>query len=437
MSRLIPVIYKNMNYPSHIEANIHEVSGNFYKEKIIVKTPYSLHTEPSSIPKTFCSKIVNDLEFINKAQKGNIAQLWRNKEWAYEFFLFIEWLIGSNKPPEVLEIHPPFDDYCKSYDQFLDVFDVFFQKFINKYPITTILIENRFGTRYKGGRFLLSTCSDVLFFCKILSQSHIKLKIVLDYPQLFSAETEKGKTAKHPFEPDSDQLFENIMSFNWKIKEYSELIGGFHMWGKLKNGNRWTPHAGNFDTFFNNNKILKETFLNSVFTTFNDDKARYFVPEVNSGVSDFHSIVTDMEKAGFIFLSKNCYKFYKYKFFGINIPTNNIDIRKNGFFEKDGWLIQFCFGKKDGKEYMDLYCSHRMTNDRHERIYEDGTVEGLPAIDYFSYGYDPNDPEDVNEEREKNKLNEIKKLLSEKGFYPFPQANDFINNINNNIKNNM
>ena len=86
---------------------------------------------------------------------------------------------------------------------------------------------------------------------------------------------------------------------------------------------------------------------------------------------------------------------------------------------------------------MDVYCSHRMTNDRHFRIYEDGKSEGLPAIDYFSYGYDPNASEDVNKEKENNKLNEIKKLLIEKGFYPFPQCNDLINNINNNIKNNL
>jgi hypothetical protein len=75
VSKLIPVIYKNMNYPSPIEANIHEVSGNFYKEKLNVKYPYSLHTEPSSVPKNFCSKIVNELENIHRAQKDNIAQL--------------------------------------------------------------------------------------------------------------------------------------------------------------------------------------------------------------------------------------------------------------------------------------------------------------------------------------------------------------------------
>jgi len=312
MSKLIPIIYKNMNYPSHIKANIHEVSGNFYKEKLIVKSPYSLHSEPSSVPKAFCSKIVNELGNINKAQKGNIAQLWHDKEWANEFFIFIEWLIGSNNPPEVLEIHPPFDDYCKSFDQFLDVFNVFYQKFVKKYPNTTIVIENRFGTRYKDGKFLLSKCSDILDFCGILSKSNIDLKIVLDYPQLFSSET-KIKKPRKKFDnwmgENPSQLVEKIIKFNLDLEKHKKLIDGFHMWGKLNDIGKlkWIPHAGNFDTFFSNNKELKQKFLSSVFSTFDDDKARYFVPEVNSGVSDFHSIVNDMEKEGFIFLSKKCY----------------------------------------------------------------------------------------------------------------------------------
>jgi len=307
MSKLIPIIYRNMNYPSHIKANIHEVSGNFYKEELIIKSPYSLHTECSHGERNFNSKIINDFKYIYKAKKNNIPQLWRNEAWAYEFFLFIEWLIDSNTSPEVLEIHPPFDDYCNTFERFMEIFIVFYQNFIREHPATTILIENRFGTRYKGGNFLLSKCSDVLLFCTKLSQYPIgcNLKIVLDYPQLFSVETMKGKTSKLSFESDSNELLEKIIAFNLKIKEYRELIGGFHMWGKLKSENRCIPHAGNFDTFFNFNQLAKEAFLSSVFSAFNDDIPRYFVPEVNSGENDFHSIVTDMEKAEFRFITNN------------------------------------------------------------------------------------------------------------------------------------
>ena len=99
------------------------------------------------------------------------------------------------------------------------------------------------------------------------------------------------------------QLVKKIISFNLDLNEYRELIGGLHMYGKLKTGNRWTTHAGNLDTFFSNNNELKHEFLSSVFSTFNDGIARYFVPEVHSGESDLHSIVTDMEEEHFHFIN--------------------------------------------------------------------------------------------------------------------------------------
>jgi hypothetical protein len=306
MSKLIPVIYKNMNYPSHIEANIHEVSGNFHKEKLIVKYPYSLHTEPSFGPKTFSSKIVNELNHISKVNPLDVPQLWYDYKWANDFYLFIDWLIGSNKPPEVLEIHPPFINYCNSFKYFIEIFKGFYYSFKNKYPSTKILIENRYGSMNKYN-FLLSTCFDVLEFCKILCSSEysdIDLKIFLDYPQLFSSETKKEKKQENWMGSNPLLLVEKIIKFNHDIQKYRELIGGFHMWGKLRSGNRWIPHAGNFDTFFSNDIKLKHDFLSSVFSTFNDGTARYFVPEVNSGESDLHSIVTDMENEGFLFISK-------------------------------------------------------------------------------------------------------------------------------------
>jgi hypothetical protein len=404
-----------MKYPSHIEANIHEISGSFHKEKLIVKYPYSLHTECSYGPREFNSKIISDICCIKMAQRENIPQLWHCGSWANNFFEFIERLIGSNKPPEILEIHPPFNDYCSSFNQFMDIFKVFYDKFKNKYPTTSILIENRFGTRYKGGNFLLSTCSDVLEFCEVLRKTGIDLKIVLDYPQLFSAEVYKLtaenfkinkkilgdlKESWMGFYPE--QLMSKIISFNHDIhheyKDYKKIIGGFHMWGKLKKEKRWIPHAGNFDTLFNPYHNMKNEFLKSVFSTFNDGIVRYFVPEVISGENDLHSIVNDMENAGFIFVSKkspkgNLIKAVK-KSFAFKIPETNLEYRENGFFvdskgfkSNDGWHIEFSFGEKDGKEYMDYCADHRMTNPRHGRIYEDGT--GEESVDLLD-SYDPN-----------------------------------------------
>jgi len=37
-------------------------------------------------------------------------------------------------------------------------------------------------------------------------------------------------------------------------------------------------------------------------------------------------------------------------------------------------------GKGRGAEYLDYYASHRMTNDRHIRLREDGSEEHLPMV---------------------------------------------------------
>lgn len=49
-------------------------------------------------------------------------------------------------------------------------------------------------------------------------------------------------------------------------------------------------------------------------------------------------------------------------------------------------------------EYLDFYATHRMTDDRHHRIYENGEVEDLPAFRTF-YLVDSEEPELIKTER--------------------------------------
>lgn len=50
------------------------------------------------------------------------------------------------------------------------------------------------------------------------------------------------------------------------------------------------------NTFFSNNDLLKDEFINSVIDIFDDNIVRYFVPEVNSGEEDLQSIINDLLK---------------------------------------------------------------------------------------------------------------------------------------------
>ena len=110
----------------------------------------------------------------------------------------------------------------------------------------------------------------------------------------------------------------------------------------------------------------------------------------------------------------------------ITLPENNIKERLSGFISESGWLIQYCFGKEDDKEYLDFYSSHRMTDDDHIRIYENGEKKDLPT---FKIGYlvDCLDQEPIRSQRliehgkeaveEHNK--KVTDLLIQKGFNKF------------------
>lgn len=295
MASLIPVTYHKKKYPHHIRPQIQEIAGHFDKTIIVPDASYSLHTEYSYMSRRLDTFLISDLFALTTAQKNGIPCLWFNSIWAEQFYVFLERLINKNVSPEVLEIHPPFTDYCPSIEQFIEYFNLFDSLFHKKNLFTKILIENRYGTLYRGGRFLFSTCSDILALCSAIKKTNTHLKVVLDYPQLMSAEQ---------ITPDSMDLTK-ILVFNEKIKEFKDIIGGFHLWGKRKSktSTRWVPHSGDLNSLFDDNIRNKHIFLQSIREAFNDNVDRYFVPEVNSKEEDLLSIITDMENEGFVFNS--------------------------------------------------------------------------------------------------------------------------------------
>ncbi len=59
----------------------------------------------------------------------------------------------------------------------------------------------------------------------------------------------------------------------------------------------------------------------------------------------------------------------------INLPQEDVAQRRRGRINHKGWAIWYMFGVDDRGEYLDYYAAHRMTNDRHVRIYADGEQE--------------------------------------------------------------
>jgi hypothetical protein len=67
-----------------------------------------------------------------------------------------------------------------------------------------------------------------------------------------------------------------------------------------------------------------------------------------------------------------------FKDFDIRLPAEIP--AAGGLIKQAGWNIRYAVGRDGGRSYLELYAMNRMTNDRHLRVYEDGTVETLGTV---------------------------------------------------------
>ena len=91
-----------------------------------------------------------------------------------------------------------------------------------------------------------------------------------------------------------------------------------------------------------------------------------------------------------------------------------------------GWTIctRLDIGAEDGRKRLDYYAMHRMTNDRHIRLYADGEEEDLPAIaEGDVIAQDATEEERETARTEQFAYNQaVEKLLQEKNFVTTDQA---------------
>ena len=103
----------------------------------------------------------------------------------------------------------------------------------------------------------------------------------------------------------------------------------------------------------------------------------------------------------------------------IRLPAEALQDQQPGEIKSNGWIIQYKFGSDDkGRVFLDFYASHRMTNDRHERIYMSGEIEGLPAYqDMILYPRNATENQKNQTRRKHQQHNEeVSKELRRKGF---------------------
>jgi hypothetical protein len=106
----------------------------------------------------------------------------------------------------------------------------------------------------------------------------------------------------------------------------------------------------------------------------------------------------------------------RFSLWKIRLPRGAVKQRKRGKIVQAGWSIWYLFGSDEKGDYMDYYASHRMTNDRHIRVYADGLCNELPAISTFRLCSEDPD-EDARLEAEYYAENQsVSRRLDEKGF---------------------
>jgi hypothetical protein len=245
-----------------ISPALDELPGHFDRKNLQTNRPYCLHTEYSAGPRIWNSPLVRGLDEITSAQRKGIPELWRNHKWGEQFADFIVRLVEA----------------------FLDSYVVFVSSLRARFPRSTIVIENRNGSRHPS-KFLVSTVGDVVNLFAAADRSGIDLRLALDLPQIFSAHL----GSKPPTPPEVEHLL-------GKLRPVAHRIETLHIWGRRK-----TAHSGTLDDLFGHDIHAKDTFFTGLHRLLGDGKPRHFLPEVNSNKEDLHSIVSDFVLAGFEF----------------------------------------------------------------------------------------------------------------------------------------
>lgn len=287
MARFEMVKYHAQEYPGDIPLRYEECTAHMDISSVSAALQPSLHTEYSYGKRKFDSDLINRFPTICEAQKDGVPQLWKDEQWAVEFAKFVTALAGDTVPA-VIEVHPPFADYA-TFNSFLASYKIFETAILERFPDVSILIENRCGSVYKGGKFLVSKLQEVETLCNLIVKHNLRLKIAYDVPQIYTAHNIKK----------ADQYLELLK----KTEAFRGQIGGVHLWGKRKSDTgRLVSHCGDLSSYFSDDLGLKAEFLDAFKACFDDGIVRKLVLEVNSGNNDLQSIIRDLRENGVVFV---------------------------------------------------------------------------------------------------------------------------------------
>jgi hypothetical protein len=121
--------------------------------------------------------------------------------------------------------------------------------------------------------------------------------------------------------------------------------------------------------------------------------------------------------------------------FDIRIGAGDVVVGNRREIRERGWWIAFRVLPDDaGLPSLEFYATHRMTNDRHSRIWADGYLEELDAIREF-YGYDAKVPgsEDAAKKEYLTHNQMVAEQLRAAGLYPDGDINAYLRTGGNEV----
>lgn len=273
------VRYGKYDY-GHFGPRIEEVPAHFDIASISPTSDYILHTEYSYGPRRFDLPAYQELPTLRAATFHGIPLLWHSIPWSEEFAQRLVSLVASKPVPKLIEVHPPYVDYCGTLPIFLNRYAAFERRLKDDLPNVDIVIENRIGSLYKNP-FLVQQSCDIVKLSEEILRTGCSLRVVLDIPQLFaSLNMENGfalKTAICALEG---------------LRPYRTLIVGVHIWG-----HDGRAHVGDLKSLFDFKNDVKQVYLEFLSDFLDDGQVRYLVPEVNSAKQKlFDEIMCDLSE---------------------------------------------------------------------------------------------------------------------------------------------
>jgi hypothetical protein len=112
----------------------------------------------------------------------------------------------------------------------------------------------------------------------------------------------------------------------------------------------------------------------------------------------------------------------------IRLEPDDVQVGSLRRIQAHGWLITYRVIADDaGSPSLEYYATHRMTGDRHVRIWADGHAEELDAI-YEAYGYKADEPgsKEAAEEEYLRHNKEVAEYLRQVGLYPDGDINAYL-----------